>query len=257
MAKNKKFWLNKTIFNNDFISKILRVYVDIKIKSEQDYAKFSARDLQATGIDEQFDAFKFVITFFLTVTIRSKERGLIQEYLKLITDALKANIGLSMWLLETFTNQEIIKEFLLDCPIHDLTRFVQGLLRVAMEEVYKHEKDAMAQYLSTFATKEGPKDHAREILGDNLMEDVQADGHTGKFKTLDEKEFNIYSECSQFPVLRVKNLGNVPRLVALMNSLIHFTTSQTVKMKWRFTGLYWAIFARFARLGTYARLYML
>ena len=78
------------------------------------------------------------MTFFLTVALRSKDSrpvGL-PDYVALIREALKKNIGLSLWLVETFANQDFIKEFLLDCPIHDLARFTQGLIKTAMQQVY-------------------------------------------------------------------------------------------------------------------------
>jgi hypothetical protein len=66
--------------------------------------------------------------------------------MRVIRQALKKNVGLSIWLLETFTNQDLIKEFLIDCPIPDMKRFVAGLLRTAMVKVYKHEEQVLAAY---------------------------------------------------------------------------------------------------------------
>jgi len=45
-----------------------------------------------------------VISFFLTVALRSKERAVLPDYLGLIREALKKNIGLCLWLLETFSS---------------------------------------------------------------------------------------------------------------------------------------------------------
>lgn len=60
--------------------------------------------------------------------------------MKVIREALLKNISLCLWLLETFTNQDLIKEFLIDCPVPDMKRFVAGLLKTAMIKVYKHEE---------------------------------------------------------------------------------------------------------------------
>lgn len=142
LGKNKKFWLSKTIFSVDFIQKMHLMFKDIKLKEDSDYDKFTAPgfDLQASSSQDQFEAFKFLITFFMTVALRSKERTVLPDYLSLIREALNKNIGLCLWLLETFTNQLFIREFLLDCPIHDLARFTQGLLKTAMYQVYQKEK---------------------------------------------------------------------------------------------------------------------
>jgi hypothetical protein len=152
LAKNKKFWLNKTIFSGEFIQKLLKIFQDIKIKEDNDFQKYSnsSFDLQLQQTGTQFDAFKFIITFFLTVALRSKDRLILADYLVLIKQALNANIGLCLWLVETFSNQHFIKEFFIDCPVHDLSRFVQGMLKTAMERVYSFEKEGIAQYLACY-----------------------------------------------------------------------------------------------------------
>jgi hypothetical protein len=74
-----------------------------------------------------------VISFFLTVAIRSKERTVLPDYVALIRKALNKNIGLCLWLIETFSSHDFIKEFLIDCPVHDMCRFTSGLLKTAMK----------------------------------------------------------------------------------------------------------------------------
>jgi len=34
----------------------------------------------------------------------------------------------------------MIKEFLVDCPVQDMSRFVSGLLATAMQTIYSHEE---------------------------------------------------------------------------------------------------------------------
>ena len=65
----------------------------------------------------------------------------------MIRKALKGNVKLSLWLLEVFTNQDIIREFLIDCPVHDMARFVSGLLKSAMQTVYQFEEQSIANYI--------------------------------------------------------------------------------------------------------------
>ena len=90
--------------------------------------------------------FKFLTTFFLTTVIRAKERKAIPHFMKIIRQALEKNISLCVWLLETFCNQNIIKEFLIDCPISDMRRFIAGLLKTAMENLYKYEINSINEY---------------------------------------------------------------------------------------------------------------
>ena len=76
--------------------------------------------------------FKFLTTFFLTTVVRAKERKSVPHFMKIIREALVKNVPLSVWLVETFSNQDLIKELLVDCPIPDMKRFVAGLIKTAM-----------------------------------------------------------------------------------------------------------------------------
>ena len=72
--------------------------------------------------------------------------------MQMIREALKKNVALSVWLLESFNNQDIIKEFLIDCPITDMKRFVSGLLKTAMQTVYKFEEQSIEAYTISIIT---------------------------------------------------------------------------------------------------------
>jgi len=78
--------------------------------------------------------------------IRARERKLVPQYIQIIREALIKNIPLSIWLIESFSNQDLIKEFLIDCPIPDMKRFVAGLLKTAMQAIYSFEAEAIKSY---------------------------------------------------------------------------------------------------------------
>ena len=67
--------------------------------------------------------------------------------MQIIREALNKNVSLSVWLLESFSNQDLIKEFLIDSPIPDMKRFVAGLLKTAMQKVYGYEEENIKVYL--------------------------------------------------------------------------------------------------------------
>lgn len=52
--------------------------------------------------------------------------------------------------METFSSQELLKEFLIDCPIPDMKRFVGGLLRTAMQTVYVFEEKELRNICQEF-----------------------------------------------------------------------------------------------------------
>ena len=81
--------------------------------------------------------------------------------MELIRAALKKDVSLSVWLLEAFSNQDSIKEFLIDCPIPDMKRFIAGLLKTAMNTVYKFEEPQIQEYISILDNNSGIVDYVQ------------------------------------------------------------------------------------------------
>jgi len=48
----------------------------------------------------------------------------------------------------------MIKEFLFDCPVSDMSRFVAGLLSTAMKTVYPHEEQQILVYIESLPNLE-------------------------------------------------------------------------------------------------------
>ena len=73
MGKNQKFWLSKTIFSPVFIQQVLNIFKDYNFGVDLDYQKFLTGSPEVHNTQE-LTAFKFVISFFLTIALRSKDR---------------------------------------------------------------------------------------------------------------------------------------------------------------------------------------
>lgn len=81
------------------------------------------------------ELFKFGIIFFFTTLIRCKDKSLIPAFV----DVIKTNINIShknaAWLLEEFSNVELISEFLIDCPQMEMKRLTSGLIFTAIMKI--------------------------------------------------------------------------------------------------------------------------
>lgn len=60
--------------------------------------------LRSSVLRDELEILKFQVSFVLTVAIRAQSRTPIPAYIQLIRKALKQNVKLSVWLLETFSN---------------------------------------------------------------------------------------------------------------------------------------------------------
>lgn len=124
---------------------------------------------------DQLEILKYITTFTLTVAFRASIRTQIPFLVKIIKEALRNNIKLALWLCEAFTNQLLIKEFFVDCTIPDMSRFTAGLLKTAMNHVYKHEKESLFSYTSNMHQGNNIIDYIKSFPGDNLV------SHTEQF----------------------------------------------------------------------------
>ena len=77
-----------------------------------------------------------------------------KKYVIHLRKVLAANVGLSMWLIETISNQEYMREFIIDCPLIELSGFINSLLEVAMLTVFENEKEAISEYIKNMETHE-------------------------------------------------------------------------------------------------------
>ena len=99
------------------------------------------------------EIFKFCAIFFFTTAIRLKEKTKVLNFVEILKLNININIQNAIWLLEEFSNFEIIIEFLLDAPIIEMRRLTAGilyncLLKICKEnekefkEIYKKRKKA-------------------------------------------------------------------------------------------------------------------
>jgi hypothetical protein len=206
--------LSKFIFNRIYIDSVLNIFKEITILEDSDYTKAREADLQSLE-GGQFEMFKFLTTFFLTTVIRAKERKSVPSFMKIIREALNKNVGLSIWLLETFGNQDLIKELTIDCPIPDMKRFVAGLLRTAMQIVYKFEEKQIYDYCLSLDTD--PIDYIQK---------TQAQ-HIKQYRVIDSKQIMtkrepINSQCTELSIFSMKHhSAELPVLILFINSFIH------------------------------------
>jgi hypothetical protein len=144
--------------------------------------------------------------------------------MQIIREALKKNVALSVWLLETFSNQDLIKEFLIDCPIPDMKRFVGGLLKTAMNTVYKHEEQALREYIQSLETD--PLEYIVKTQGANVKQMRKVDMKIQSTKGAPDTPHSSQG-CQN---LNVVTLGHhnerLPVLILMINSFIHLSVSK-------------------------------
>ena len=128
--ENYKFHTTKSIWDEDYGDFVFRLLEQLSQK----------KDL-ADPTPAVFEAAKFCTLFFLTVVLRTNDRSKLPRFLRELKNVFKLCIKLCSWFVECFTYPDIVKEFLVDCPIKDMKYFVTGLLKVAIKNAYSESKE--------------------------------------------------------------------------------------------------------------------
>lgn len=87
----------------------------------------------------KFDLFKFASIFFFTTILRCKEKNLIAPFVDFMKTHINLNLNNAVWLIEEFSNFELIQEFLIDCPPPEIKRITSGILYTAILKICKNK----------------------------------------------------------------------------------------------------------------------
>lgn len=110
--ENEKYWRCKSSFSSEYFDFIN----DLSSKKDENYLKF-------------------VISFCLTVMIRSRDNSRINGCIQIIKEHLKDNRTLSDWVLEMTGFKWTLKELVMDCPVNEKRRVIVGLIHMALKQV--------------------------------------------------------------------------------------------------------------------------
>ena len=123
---NLKYNMKKYIFDKEYSDFVIAILQELN-QSENLNSK------------TKLEAAKFGILFLLTVPLRAKEREKLPIFLKEIKILLIKSYELSQWLVKSFRDIKIIKEYLITCQVKDMKYFVVGLLKIALEVISAKE----------------------------------------------------------------------------------------------------------------------
>ena len=215
IEESSKSSISQLILSVDFAKFMYGLIENCEITKENDYETLRKIDLQVTLKDSLIESWKFLSLYIFKVLLRTKENNEKNYYqiLNFYKKALKGSTGLSIWLLETFCNQNIIIEFFITCPLNFARFFCYSSLIAAFNKVYPFEKEAMLNFLTkaeswnNYLTKDNkvvlPNDHTIPftlILANNVFQVLLKLPDKGKvFKDL---SFLLNAMCEISPEIR-------------------------------------------------------
>lgn len=158
----------------------------------------------------EFEIFKLITTFYLTVKQRASMKENIPEILDLIKAHLNKSLKACKWLIMQFSNNVILMEMLLQCPIPDMRKLCAGLVYCAMIKIYEEEKEYLDDY---WQYKSGAKDSLQRSYLGNFINLLISNFEASRTYTEHTPQF--FSLLSRFA-----RLGNEARLYLLKGKIV-------------------------------------
>lgn len=104
--------------------------------------------------DTAHEVFKFTATFYLTILQRSEIKALIPRFINALKSYINYDPRNGAWLIEQFSNWEVVEEMLLQVYGQEMPKLTVGLLYCAMVTIYESEKEMLASYWPSEAERE-------------------------------------------------------------------------------------------------------
>ncbi len=158
IAKSK---IRRTVLNMDFLQFVSEIILNYSPPTSIDYKLSKSVDLQhdlnqLKALSSELatyapvlESWKFFTQFVLTVLLRVRDESSVPLYqvLKSLKLALGKDVGLSMWLVDTFCEEKVLEEFFLYCPSKFARFFAISLLTTACKTLYAAKEREKIQHI--------------------------------------------------------------------------------------------------------------
>lgn len=123
-----KYYIHKNLFDQNFMTFIENILYKI---IEED--KILSKNYQ--------ELIKICFLYFFTILARAKDKENLPKFLKSLKNILTNNIEISNWLLSSLSNENILKETLIDCPWREMKTIFLEIYKSASKAVDNYEKN--------------------------------------------------------------------------------------------------------------------
>lgn len=220
--------LRQFMFHPDYLNFVVNLLKLCPIPIEENYVK------KVCGIEVQIFAF----IFFLTTAIRAEMTDSIIDLSSYINESCKKHKGLCISVAGMFSNADIIREFIIDCPKAEARKLIVSLLRIIMTSLYLNEKKAIENYVDK---------------GEFLQATSLKKMSTSKSRSPKKEIQNRDEEQQNKSILKVTSIDHdIPFLILLIDALVQQANNITKC----YCGQYFQILTEFCELGPECRQYL-
>jgi len=120
---NQKLWRRRNAFSHEYFDFLQKL---------------------ATSHSQEVRCWKFLLSFFLTLFVRSKEKYRVEEMVKVMKAGIAKKTEVAQWYLETISVEPVLKELLFDCPEFPMRKLIVILAKTALRKTAAPQHEAFA-----------------------------------------------------------------------------------------------------------------
>ena len=94
----------------------------------------------------EFEVFKLAVGFYVGILQRAMAKNWLPQTLNLIKAYINKSEQCAYWVIEEFSNEQLIEENLIQNQQKEMRKFITGIIYCAMLKVYPLEKDQLNLY---------------------------------------------------------------------------------------------------------------
>ena len=261
--------ISKDLFNlrNKIIGSNLNNYINLgKIKLlNKNNSNNKQKDIIGINI---LTLFRFLITYFYNVLVRSDDKSYLAGTVDLIKFCLNYYNECSQYLIEEFCNTSTLMEYIINCPVLEMKKLFVGIIYCAMIKLNNDFNEEIKKNIgNNININENNQNNNSSFYDINAMDDIEINDkpNTEKVKTSSIQKFfnsftsnnNIIKESSEIE-LKVSNYlqsNHIPKLLLkFINNLIYFI--QIVNDEKDCMFIYYILY-RFSLISPYTKDYLI
>lgn len=135
-----KFSSNKNLLMSSNISTDLLLETTITLNSTE--------YIFVVKKEDESNLFQFACSFFFNVLIRAKEKSSLPAMMDILKSFINKESDHAEWLLEDFSSNDVINDYLVECPLIEIRKIVVGVLYSSMIKSYKSNNSTTSKSLN-------------------------------------------------------------------------------------------------------------
>ena len=161
---------------------------------------------QKDNKEKILELFKYLIIYFFNVMIRSREKDYLGGTVDLIKFFINNYIYCSDYLIEEFTNQNVLLEYIVNCPSYDMKKLIVGIIYCAMINCVKSYENKMRK--ENVINKNNNKIPEKNVIKVNNIQSRQIMSDEELARKLQEEEDLKYYRESFNEVMNYNDMNN-------------------------------------------------